>query len=90
MFRGRFPFSNVALRRTKDFNLANRRDADSVDKHLTDFIGMKQEHSGNKHVLEYLDTRNSKRQAFVRIPETIPDQSNRCGGSTQQSWPTGC
>ena len=64
-FLGMFPFSNVALNRDSDFDLSIDADNDKVDKHLTDFIGMKQMHSGNKILLQYQDTRNGRLQSFV-------------------------
>ena len=74
-FLGMFPFSNVALNRDRDFDLSIDADNDKVDKHLTDFIGMKQMHSGNKILLQYQDTRNGRLQSFVKVAAATNDKS---------------
>ena len=59
-FRGLFPFTNITLNRDRDFDLNIYDNKGLVDNHLTDFIRMKKNHSGNKSMLQYQDTWNGK------------------------------
>ena len=55
-FHGVFPFTNIALNRDRDFDLNIKDNKGLVDKHLTCFIRMKKNYSGNKSLLQYQDT----------------------------------
>lgn len=74
-FRGLFPFTNIALNRERDFDLNITDDKGLVDNHITDFIGMKQNLSGNKSLLQYRDTRNGRDQSFVKVSTSTSDKS---------------
>ncbi len=81
-FAGLFPFTNRALGRDSDFDLGAADDVDQVDRHLTDFIGMKQRHSKNKVAFQYVDTRNLKQQSYVKVASATTDKSYR----TSDRW----
>ena len=74
-FHGRFSYMNIALNCDRDFDLNIEDDKGLVDKHLTDFIGIKQNHSGNKSLLQYQDTRNDRDQSFVKVSASTTDKS---------------
>ena len=75
LFRGVFPFMNIALNRDRDFDLNTKDNKSLVDKHLTDFIGMKENHSGIKSMLKYQDTRHDRDQSFVKVSTPTTDKS---------------
>ena len=74
-FRGLFPFTNAKLHREVDFNLHVSTEHAEVDSYLTDFVAMKQRHSKNDKVLQYVDRRNGMTQCYVKIPSPTTDKS---------------
>ena len=70
-----YPFTNIAPNCDRDFDLNIEDKKGLVDKHLTDFIGMKENHSGIKSMLKYQDTRHDRDQSFVKVSTPTTDKS---------------
>ena len=68
-FLGMFLLKNSALNQERDFNQSLDADKDHINKHLTDFIGMKERHSGSNFLLQY------EVQSFVKVAASTNDKS---------------
>ena len=82
-FHSVFPFTNIALNYDRDFDLNIEDEKGLMEKHLRDFIRMKQNHSGNKSLLQYQNIRNGRGQSFTKVSASTTDKSFLSSGV----WP---
>ena len=78
-FLSLFSFTNtqLKLKKERDFDLRVSANVEQVNKFLTDLVGMKERESKNTMVLQYVDTRCSHVQSYIKTPVTTTDHSLR-------------